>query len=365
MEQMARLSPKNFCCSSDFAGDLDNDLAGDRCVTTWSFSRREGVESYGQPNCASSSFGDVDHQNLICDTSGLHSARDATDFNLLRSGLGYLSPPVSPSPTASPSFDYVDSTAFSVSQFYHAGYTFDEGNTWSKNLPVAVDICPPINDTLASSYYEQQEDVLSFLHPHPTPPSHTQYFADSCYIDGQRCDDASGATVDGGTSLTQSDELAAISESESSQKRIRRKVKEFSLDVGHSSPEPQSSPASTSCAPSAVSSSSPSLSCSFSSLPTKWHQRQAANVRERKRMKTMNAAFDGLRSRIPLTTTGSSKKPTKVDILRLAIHYIRQLSSFIQNYDVVGVPVPPEVQSNIKGKVIKGLCISCGFLSVH
>lgn len=354
---MARLSPKNFCCSSDFAGDLGNDLSGDRCVTAWSFNRREGVESYGQRNCAASSFGDVDPEKLICDTSGLHSARDATEFNLLRSGLGYLSPPVSPTPTASPSFDYVDSTPFSVSQFYHGGYTFDEGNTWSKNLPVAGDVCP-ITDTLASSYYEQQEDVLSFLQPHPTPPSHTQYFSDSCCVEGQRCDDASGATMDGGTSLTRSDELAAISESESPQKRIRRKVKEFSLDFGHSSPESQSSPASTSCAPSAVSSSSSSLSCSFSSLPTKWHQRQAANVRERKRMKTMNAAFDGLRSRIPLTTTGSSKKPTKVDILRLAIHYIRQLSSFIQNYDVVGVPVLPEVQSNIKGKVIKELFLS-------
>lgn len=375
MEQMARLSPKNFCCSSDFSSDLANDLSGDRWATAWSFNYREGVESHIQRNGATSSFGDFDQEIPICNTSGLHLARDPTEFNHLRSELRYLSPPASPpSPTTSPSFEYVDSrldsSAFSVSQFYHGEYPFAEGNTWPKNAVASGDICPPITDTLPPSSYEQHENVLSFLHPHPLHPSNTQYFADSCCVESESWHDPAVDTpLDDGTSRTQSDELATISDSESTQKRSGRKLTEVRVDVCHSSPESQSPPVFTSRAPSAVSSSSPSasssLSCSFSSLPNKWHQRQAANVRERKRMKTMNAAFDGLRSRIPLTTTGSSKKPTKVDILRLAIHYIRQLSSFIQNYDVVGVSAQPEVQSNIKGKVIKGLCFSCGLLLVN
>uniref|UniRef100_A0A8C6XSB6 Pancreas transcription factor 1 subunit alpha n=1 Tax=Naja naja TaxID=35670 RepID=A0A8C6XSB6_NAJNA len=48
--------------------------------------------------------------------------------------------------------------------------------------------------------------------------------------------------------------------------------------------------------------------------------RQAANVRERRRMQSINNAFEGLRSHIP--TLPYEKRLSKVDTLRLAIGYI-------------------------------------------
>jgi hypothetical protein len=64
--------------------------------------------------------------------------------------------------------------------------------------------------------------------------------------------------------------------------------------------------------------------------------RQAANVRERRRMKTMNAAFDGLRARIPIPISSPSsstgcRKLTKVDTLKYAIEYIKQLARLVGN----------------------------------
>ena len=56
-------------------------------------------------------------------------------------------------------------------------------------------------------------------------------------------------------------------------------------------------------------------------------QRTAANHRERKRMKTINEAFEGLRERIPLAS--GDRKLSKVDTLRLAIRYINQLSDMV------------------------------------
>ncbi|KAL3210672.1 hypothetical protein MRX96_008622 [Rhipicephalus microplus] len=50
------------------------------------------------------------------------------------------------------------------------------------------------------------------------------------------------------------------------------------------------------------------------------HQRQAANMRERRRMQSINDAFDGLRAHIP--TLPYEKRLSKVDTLRLAIGYI-------------------------------------------
>lgn len=94
------------------------------------------------------------------------------------------------------------------------------------------------------------------------------------------------------------------------------------------------------------------------------HQRQAANVRERRRMKTINEAFEGLRARIPLhqssrrtvapvsqdqssnvpdassddhsaTTSlhgaAGERKLSKVDTLRLAIRYIRYLAALVND----------------------------------
>ena len=58
------------------------------------------------------------------------------------------------------------------------------------------------------------------------------------------------------------------------------------------------------------------------------YQRNAANQRERKRMKIINDAFDGLRNRIPLET--AERKLSKVDTLRLAIQYIQHLSGLVE-----------------------------------
>ncbi|XP_066302461.1 pancreas transcription factor 1 subunit alpha-like [Branchiostoma lanceolatum] len=60
-------------------------------------------------------------------------------------------------------------------------------------------------------------------------------------------------------------------------------------------------------------------------------QRQAANLRERRRMQSINDAFDGLRQRIP--TLPYEKRLSKVDTLRLAIGYINFLSDLL-NSDV-------------------------------
>ncbi|XP_038611577.1 pancreas transcription factor 1 subunit alpha [Tachyglossus aculeatus] len=56
--------------------------------------------------------------------------------------------------------------------------------------------------------------------------------------------------------------------------------------------------------------------------------RQAANVRERRRMQSINDAFEGLRSHIP--TLPYEKRLSKVDTLRLAIGYINFLSELVR-----------------------------------
>lgn len=57
--------------------------------------------------------------------------------------------------------------------------------------------------------------------------------------------------------------------------------------------------------------------------------RQAANVRERRRMQSINEAFEGLRSHIP--TLPYEKRLSKVDTLRLAIGYINFLAELVQS----------------------------------
>ena len=58
-------------------------------------------------------------------------------------------------------------------------------------------------------------------------------------------------------------------------------------------------------------------------------QRQAANLRERKRMQSINEAFEGLRAHIP--TLPYEKRLSKVDTLRLAIGYIGFLAELVQS----------------------------------
>lgn len=57
-------------------------------------------------------------------------------------------------------------------------------------------------------------------------------------------------------------------------------------------------------------------------------QRQAANMRERRRMQNINDAFEGLRAHIP--TPPYEKILSKVDTLKLAIGYIKFLNELVR-----------------------------------
>ncbi|ELT97115.1 hypothetical protein CAPTEDRAFT_48001, partial [Capitella teleta] len=60
-----------------------------------------------------------------------------------------------------------------------------------------------------------------------------------------------------------------------------------------------------------------------------YRQRHAANQRERRRMRTINEAFEGLREKIPAVC--HNKKLSKVDTLRMAIRYIQHLAQVIRS----------------------------------
>ena len=65
----------------------------------------------------------------------------------------------------------------------------------------------------------------------------------------------------------------------------------------------------------------------------KTQQRKAANLRERRRMKSINDAFDTLRKCIPTNESINDRKLSKVDTLKLAMKYISYLSDMIQATD--------------------------------
>ncbi|XP_057683566.1 fer3-like protein [Corythoichthys intestinalis] len=58
-------------------------------------------------------------------------------------------------------------------------------------------------------------------------------------------------------------------------------------------------------------------------------QRQAANVRERKRMFGLNEAFDALRKKVP--TFAYEKRLSRIETLRLAIVYISFMRDLLEN----------------------------------
>ncbi|XP_054620530.1 fer3-like protein [Dunckerocampus dactyliophorus] len=58
-------------------------------------------------------------------------------------------------------------------------------------------------------------------------------------------------------------------------------------------------------------------------------QRQAANVRERKRMFSLNEAFDTLRKKVP--TFAYEKRLSRIETLRLAIVYISFMKDLLEN----------------------------------
>lgn len=60
-------------------------------------------------------------------------------------------------------------------------------------------------------------------------------------------------------------------------------------------------------------------------------QRQAANVRERKRMFSLNEAFDELRRKVP--TFAYEKRLSRIDTLRLAIVYISFMTDLLEQND--------------------------------
>lgn len=62
-------------------------------------------------------------------------------------------------------------------------------------------------------------------------------------------------------------------------------------------------------------------------------KRMAANCRERKRMHTVNSAFDELRGLVP--TYPTNRKLSKIDTLRLACAYIEDLTALLRNPTVV------------------------------
>uniref|UniRef100_A0A8D8X962 Pancreas transcription factor 1 subunit alpha n=1 Tax=Cacopsylla melanoneura TaxID=428564 RepID=A0A8D8X962_9HEMI len=77
-------------------------------------------------------------------------------------------------------------------------------------------------------------------------------------------------------------------------------------------------------------------------------QRQAANLRERRRMQSINDAFEGLRAHIP--TLPYEKRLSKVDTLKLAIGYIQFLSDLVR-HDRTNVSNEGTTKVTVSGKV--------------
>ncbi|KAI5699933.1 hypothetical protein M8J76_003843 [Diaphorina citri] len=77
-------------------------------------------------------------------------------------------------------------------------------------------------------------------------------------------------------------------------------------------------------------------------------QRQAANLRERRRMQSINDAFEGLRAHIP--TLPYEKRLSKVDTLKLAIGYIQFLSDLVR-HDRTNVSTEGTTKVSVSGKV--------------
>lgn len=81
---------------------------------------------------------------------------------------------------------------------------------------------------------------------------------------------------------------------------------------------------SSSASPVSVSSGKPRRKRVINSV-----QRQAANIRERKRMFSLNDAFDRLRRKVP--TFAYEKRLSRIETLRLAIVYISFMTDILEN----------------------------------
>ena len=91
-------------------------------------------------------------------------------------------------------------------------------------------------------------------------------------------------------------------------------------------------------------------------------QRKAANMRERRRMKSINDAFETLRTCIP-NSVQAERRLSKVDTLRLAIRYISYLADVAQscndyNHNLGGGPRGQRVQEKIIVRChLTGTCV--------
>lgn len=88
----------------------------------------------------------------------------------------------------------------------------------------------------------------------------------------------------------------------------------------------------------------------------KQQQRKAANMRERRRMKSINDAFDNLRNSIP-SNLNADRRLSKVDTLRLAIRYIGHLSNLVQTT----TDLPSEAAMKKNSRVHEKIIVRCHF----
>jgi len=94
------------------------------------------------------------------------------------------------------------------------------------------------------------------------------------------------------------------------------------------------------------------------SAPMSKYRRKTANMRERMRMGEINKAFESLQERIPALATAASKgkceKMTKVNVLHVAINYIRALENILDSGDagvnVYGTAVVQSPQVKVANK---------------
>ncbi len=74
-------------------------------------------------------------------------------------------------------------------------------------------------------------------------------------------------------------------------------------------------------------------------LPMSKYRRKTANMRERQRMGEINNAFDVLKDKIPVlsnlpsSSSGRCEKMTKINVLHVAINYIRALENILDTGD--------------------------------
>lgn len=88
----------------------------------------------------------------------------------------------------------------------------------------------------------------------------------------------------------------------------------------------------------------------------KIHQRSAANQRERRRMKSINDAFDILRQSIP-STINADRRMSKVDTLKLAIQYIGYLAETVQ----ASTDYTDDLQNSKANRPQEKVIIRCNF----